>query len=444
MKPSRTAAATKSELRRALGPRAAAAIAIANTIGIGIFTTSGFVARDVGSPVRLLGLWLVGGLITIAGALSYAELGAELPQAGGEYVYLREAYGPLPAFLSGWTSLAVGFSGAIAAAMIAFAAYLRVLVPLLGAGVWSTRAEALVALWSITVLHCTGLRGSGFTQRWLAALTIGGVALMTAVGFFFGHGCFCNFRSFAPAGGNAAVSLIFILYAYSGWNAAAYVAGELEAPQRSLPLALIGAATIVTMLYLALNAMYLYALPIGAMSGVLAIGEKALVALFGTSAGRPLGAMLAVTILGSGSAMIMAGPRVYFAMARDGLLPFSLGMVHRRYGTPTCAIIAQSGWATVLILFFGGFEPLITYTGFVIVGFTGLAVAGLIVIRLRRPDLQRPFLTPGYPWVPAAYVAVAIWILSHTVASRPAEAALGALTIAAGLPFYFFARLRAE
>ena len=429
----------QSRLHRSLGPGTAAALVIGNTIGSGIFTSSGFIARDVGSPTRMLALWLIGGLIAMAGALSYAELGAELPEAGGEYVYLREAFGPLVGFLSGWTSVAVGFSGAIAAAMIAFAGYVQAIVPALHIGAFSTKAIALGALWSITLIHCSGLRAGATAQRGLAAITVAAIAIVTITGFLFGHGNLHNFTTSMPVRGDSAVSLILVLYAYSGWNAAAYVAGEVEAPGRTLPLALVGGTASVMALYLALNAMYLYALPISAMSGVLAIAEKAMVALFGSFAARLLGAILTLTILGSGSAMVLAGPRVYFAMARDRLLP-ALGVVHPVRGTPARAIIAQSIWASVLILFFSTFEPVIVYTGFAVTLFTALAVVALIVIRRGRPDLPRPFVTPGYPWLPAAYIAVTIWILCYTVASRPMETALGALTIAAGVPLYLLAR----
>ncbi|HYL58841.1 MAG TPA: amino acid permease [Candidatus Acidoferrales bacterium] len=420
----------------------AALIVVANMIGSGIFTTSGFVARDVGSPGWLMGLWLAGGLIALAGALSYAELGAAFPQAGGEYVYLREAYGPFVAYLTGWTSLAVGFSGAIAAATLAFAGYLHSYFPAMDRAGSADKVVALAALWSLTAIHVRGLGPGGVVQRLLTGGTMLAIAALVCAAFTLGHGSASNFNSSAPAHGSVAVSLIFILYAYSGWNAAAYLAGEIRNPRREIPTALVAGTALVTLLYLAMNAMYLYALPIPAMSGVLTIAEKASVALFGPFAAHLVAAMLALALLGSVNAMVLAGPRVYFAMARDGLLPRALGVVDLSRGTPARAVLLQSGWASVLIVFFGAFERLVVYTGFAITVFTAMAVAALIVLRVRRPGAPRPFTVPGYPWTPAAYVIVSIWIVAVTMLTRPTETVLGALTVVAGVPFYFCARRR--
>ncbi len=372
-----------NEMARALGPGTAAVIVIANTIGSGIFTTSGFIARDVGTPAWLMGLWLAGGLIALAGAFSYGELGAAMPQAGGEYVYLCEAYGPFVGYLGGWTSFFIGFSGALAAAVLAFVGYLNGFLPWLEFSAPTGRVAALAALWTITAVHLSGLGPGGFMQRVLTAGTVGAILTLILSAFALGHGSAGNFASSAPAHGSTAVSLILVLYAYSGWNAASYVAGEIREPQRSLPAALFAGTAIVTVLYLALNAMYLYALPISSMSGVLAIAEKASVALFGPLAAHVIAAILALAILGSASAMVLAGPRVYFAMARDGLFPRGIGAVHPWRGTPARAIVLQSGWASVLIVLFGAFEPLLVYAGFVVTVFTAMAVAALVLLRLR-------------------------------------------------------------
>ena len=271
------------------------------------------------------------------------------------------------------------------------------------------------------------------------ALTVGmivAIVALIAVAFAFGCGSAANFASSTPAHGCAAVSLIFILYAYSGWNAAAYLSGEIRNPQRSIPLALVGGLAIVTALYLAMNAMYVYALPIGAMSGALAIAEKAAVAMFAPVASHMVAAILALALLGSVSAMVMAGPRVYFAMARDGLFPSCVALVHPYRGTPVRAIVLQSGWSSVLIVFFGAFEPLVVYTGFAITVFSAMAVAALIVMRIRHPEAPRPFKVPGYPLIPAAYIAVSIWIVAVATFTRPTESLLGMLTVAAGIPFF--------
>ncbi|HSR56556.1 MAG TPA: amino acid permease, partial [Candidatus Binataceae bacterium] len=247
-----------------------------------------------------------------------------------------------------------------------------------------------------------------------------------------------------PAHGSAAVSLIFILYAYSGWNAAAYLGGEIDRPQKNLPRALILGTVIVTILYLGMNAFYLYALGVPAMSGVVNVAEQAAAAGFGARVAGMTAALLALCILGSASAMILAGPRVYYAMARDGIFPRGLAAVHRSFGTPARAMVLQGAWASVLIVFFGTFERLVIYTGFAVTLFAALAVGALLILRLHRPQMDRPFKVPLYPWIPAGYLAVSIWILAYTVVERPRETALGALTIAAGLPLYWYRRRSAR
>jgi APA family basic amino acid/polyamine antiporter len=413
---------------------------IASMIGSGIFTTSGFIARDVGSPRWLIGLWAMGGLIALAGALCYGELGAAMPEAGGEYVYLREAYGTFVAYLSGWTSFFLGFSGAIAAATIAFVDYLHHLLPGLEPGGIGGKSVALALLWLLTVAHIAGIGAGGTLQRILTAATVGGMAVLIAVGFHFGRGSGSNFSSTIPAQGSAAVALIFVIYAYSGWNAAAYLAGEIREPGRNLPAALVLGTAAVTVLYLGMNLMYLYAMPIRAMSGVLAIAHKASVTLLGPEAGKFTDGLVTLTLVASTSAMVLSGPRVYYAMARDGLFFRSIANVHPTLGTPVRAMVLQAAWASVLIVFFGVFEHLVLYTGFAVTVFAALAVASIIVLRLRRAGLPRPFRVPAYPLLPAAYVAVSGWIAGYTIATRPTEAGLAILTVAAGAPFYFVRR----
>jgi APA family basic amino acid/polyamine antiporter len=427
-------------LSRRIGVTTASAVVIGSMIGSGIFTTSGFIARDVGSPTRLIGLWAVGGLIALAGALCYGELGAAMPEAGGEYVYLREAYGTFVAYLSGWTSFFLGFSGAIAAATLAFVDYLHHLFPGLDPGNASGKTVALAVLWLLTGAHVAGVGPGGTLQRVLAAATVVGMAALIVLGFSSGQGSASNFSSTTPAQGSPAVALIFVLYAYSGWNAAAYLGGEIREPSRNLPAALIAGTVAVTLLYLGMNVIYLYAMPIGAMSGILAVADKASVALLGPKAGNFTDGLVALTLLASTSAMVLSGPRVYYAMARDGVFFRSIGRMHPTLGTPVQAMVLQAAWASVLILFFGVFERLVLYTGFAVTVFAALAVASLIVLRVRHARLARPFGVPAYPLLPAGYVAVSAWIAGYTIVNRPAEAVLAILTVAAGVPFYFLGR----
>jgi APA family basic amino acid/polyamine antiporter len=448
-------------LDRHVGPLFATCLVIANVIGAGIFTTPGFLARDLGSPFAVLSIWLIGAMLALAGALSYSELGAAFPEAGGEYVYLREAFGSLWGYLSGWTSFFAGFSAAIAAAAIGFAAYLSYFLPGLTPGnlLWSSQIGpvplrisagqivALAALWTLSLAHITGRHRSGQLHVLLTVGKAFSIAALIVLGLWLGRGQWANFQSGAdgilPPGAfrNGAVSLIFVLYSFSGWNAAAYIAGEVRSPDRVIPRSLLAGTGIVTVLYLGLNILFLYGLGISGMSGVLQVGEKASLALFGPKAAGIVSAMMALSILASTSAMIVAGPRVYFAMASDGIFPKRLATVHTLYRSPAASIVSQGLWASVLILT-GTFEALLVYSGFVLVFFSTMAVAALIVLRVRRPELDRPFRVPFYPFTPAVFIAFSSWILSYTLWGRPKESSLGIVTVLLGLPLYFYWRRR--
>lgn len=444
-------------LSRSVGAFTAIAVVVANVIGVGIFTTPGFLARDLGSPFAVLGIWVLGAILSLAGALSYSELGAALPQAGGEYVYLREAYGGLWGYLSGWTSFFTGFTAPIAAACIGFAAYLSHFAPAFSPDsiLWSSRLGplplslsggqivALGALWMLSLVHISGVRRGGKMQVVLTVGKIAGIVGLILLGLFLGSGGWDHFRS-GPEGlippasvRNGAVSLIFVLYCYSGWNAAAYLAGEIYRPHRNIPLSLLVGTGIVTVLYIGLNVLFLYALPVSEMSGVLQIGEKASQALFGPAATHLVAALMALSILASASAMILAGPRVYFAMASDRLFPKRLAGIHAQYGSPAASIFFQSLWTSVLILT-GTFEQLIVYSGFVLVLFSALAVASVMVLRWRRPELPRPFRVPLYPYTPLVFLGFSAWILIYTLRGRPTEALFGIATILLGLLLYLF------
>lgn len=442
-----------------MGPFVATCLVVANVIGVGIFTTPGFLARDLGSPFAVTAIWILGAILALAGALSYSELGAMFPEAGGEYVYFREAFGPIWAYLSGWTSFFAGFAAPVSAACIGFAAYLAHFAPVLSPAqtLWSAEAGplafrvsagqlvALFALWALSLIHITGTRRGGQMQAVLTVAKVGSIAALIVFGLWLGNGDWNNFsipdqRLLPPAAlSTGAVSLIFVLYSFSGWNAAAYLAGEVRNAHRNLPLALIGGTVAVTILYIGLNVLFIYALGIGGMSGVLQIGEKASEALFGAAATHIVAGMMALSILASASAMILAGPRVYFAMALDGLFPKRLARVHPKYGSPATSIAMQSLWSSLLILT-GTFETLVVYSGFVLVFFSALAVFAVIVLRKRRPEVDRPFRVPLYPWTPLLFAGFSVWILAYTLWGRPVESLLGLATVLLGLPLYFLLR----
>ena len=441
-------------LERRLGPIDAAAIVVSNVIGGGIFFVPILVAQLVPNGRVLFAVWATGGALAFAGALAYAELAALRPRAGGEYVYLREAYGPLAAFLAGWTSFVAGFSGAIAASAMALADYVGHFVP--GAAdaaailtlplpwvplVLSRRTlVALLAIAALTAVHVRGLGPGRLVQNTLGGAKVAALAAFIAIGFAIGRG---HAAPLAAADTVRASGLMMafipVMFTYSGWNAAVYVAEEVRSPGRNVPLALgLGTLTVVA-IYLGLNALYLYALPaaqLGAVQGARLIDTVA-EQLFGVAAGGLLAAFTIVSIAASVSAMIIAGPRVYFAMARDGLFPAGAARVHPRFRVPVVAVVAQSIWSGVLVLS-GTLAQLVSYTGFALVLFAGVAVSAVFVLRRRVPDAARPFRAWGYPWAPAIFVAASAAMIANEIWRSPGPSAAGLAVIASGLPVYWW------
>jgi APA family basic amino acid/polyamine antiporter len=433
-------AAAGVPLRR-VGAFTAACLLVSNAVGSGIFTTTGFQARDLGDPTAILLLWVVGGALALAGAMSYGELGAAIPRVGGEYVYLTRAFGPLCGFLSGWMSFTVGFGAAIAAAAMGFAAYLGTLAP--GSALETApTAMALILVWGLTGVHLLGTEQGGRFQRWITIAKIGGVAIGLLVALAWGEGSWGNLSrgvpGVSPEFGTASVALIFVLYAFSGWNAASYIAGEMRDPARNLPRALVGGTLFVTGFYLAVNLGYFYALPAETLAAdpVLPVAEKVAQALFGEGAATLVSALLCVSIAGSCSSMIWAGPRVYQAMADDRVVPAQIGRLSAR-GVPATSIVLQSVWISLLV-FTGTFEQLVVYAGVALAVFSALGVGSVIALRVREPELERPYRVGLYPWVPLAYVAGSLWIAVYTGLERPMEALFSLATIATGLPLYWY------
>lgn len=449
------ASATINPLAGRVTAFTAACVLVSNMVGTGIFGTTGFMAADLGSPGIILALWILGGVFALFGAFSYGELAAAFPHSGGEYVYIREAYGPLWGFLSGWTSLTIGFSAAIASSAHLFADHIRELVPALmaaGGGEATLGGTPLVELsmvWILTLIHVAGVGAGGLAQRLLTVLKIGALVALVLLGVSFGAGDWQNLVttdvdvSFGL--GTALVAFMFVTFSFTGWNAATYIAGEVKNPQRNVPRSMVWGVLTVTALYVALNAVYLYALPMSALASepVDLVGHKTAWALFGPDAGRWFTLIVAVSIVGAASAMIWAGPRVYHAMAVDGLFPRAIGRTASRTGVPRNAIVLQGIWITVLVLS-GTFETLVLYATFVLVFFSALAVSSVFVLRLRRPDLPRPYRVWAYPWVPAAYVALSFAILWAALQIRPTESLWGVATVAAGIPVYLWMARRKE
>jgi APA family basic amino acid/polyamine antiporter len=360
-------------------------------------------------------------------------------------VYLRRAYGPFIGFLSGWTSFAVGFSAAIATGAMSFAAYVNQLFYVDSERSPLSILIALALLWSITAYHLAGAEAGGFLQRGLTVFNMGAILSLIAAGVLAGKGDWAQVTlsdaRATPSLGLSLVSLIFALYAYSGWNAAVYLAGEVTEPARTIPRALIGGTLFVTLLYLALNVFYFYALPVTDLAEppLLPVASKVAVALLGADAARVVTVILCLLIAGALSAMVWAGPRVYYAMAKDGLIPEYLCRTSGAQGTPINATLLQSLWASVLIVS-GSFEQLVIYSGTVLTIFSGLAVGAVLVLRQREPDLPRPYRTPLYPFVPGFFILMSIVIVWNAVSERPLEGGLGLATVLAGTPLYLLWR----
>ncbi len=427
-----------------VGAFTASCLLVSNVVGSGIFTTTGFMARDLGEPWLILALWAVGAFIALAGAMCYGELGAALPHVGGDYLYLREAYGPLAAFLSGWVSFTVGFGAAVAAGAMSFASYVQQAAHLGELGRSAEVVIALLLVWTLTAIHLAGVTTGGTIQRLLTIAKVGAIFALVGGAVLAGRGDWAHLSasplsaSPTPGLGTVAASLIFVLYAYTGWNAAGYIAGELDRPARTLPRTMVAGMVFVGAIYLALNLVYLYALPVETLAAppILPVAEKAAVALFGVGAATFIALLLCVSIAAAVSAMIWAGPRVYVALARDGLLPVGFACLGARGGAPGRAILLQSVWTTGLILT-GTFEHLVVYAGLVLTAFSALTVSALLVLRVNQPTLPRPYRVPLYPLTPLLYLTASAAIVLYATIARPNEGLWAAGTILAGLLAYY-------
>jgi basic amino acid/polyamine antiporter, APA family len=443
-----------SALERRLGPLDAAAIIVSNVIGGGILFTPPQVAALVPDAPLFLSTWIAGGALAFAGAMAYAELAALRPRAGGEYVYLREAFGDAAAFLTGWTSFVAGFSGAIATSAVIMVFYLARFAPALaGSEPWmvvpivpgtialtfSTQTlTAIAIIAAMAWLHRRGIGPGRVVGNLLASLKVTAFALFIAVGFAWGSGTLAHLSERAPVGaGSWLLALIPVMFTYSGWNAAAYVAEEIRDPGRNVPRALAMGTAAVVLIYALMNALYLYVIPARELAAVnRSVLDVIADLLLGSYAGNIMGVVSIISLAASISAMTLAGPRVYFSMGRDGLFFRRTAFVHPRYRTPSSSIIAQAVWSSVLVLTATA-DALVTYTGFAIVLFSGTAVVALFVLRRRMPDAPRPFRAWGYPVAPAIYAIASFAILVNGLYRAPGATGAGALIIAAGLPVYF-------
>lgn len=422
------------------------AVVIANMIGTGVFTSLGFQLLDIRSGFVLLMLWAVGGLTALCGAMTYAELGAAMPRSGGEYNFLTRIYHPAAGFVSGWVSATIGFAGPVALAAMTFAAYATTVMP----GEPSEILEKSLAaglLIVLTFVHATNRRNSGGIQLIFTILKVAVIVLFCIAAILVVDTP--QPVNFLPSDGDGAlltsgefaVALIYVSYAYAGWNAATYLSSELEQPQRTLPWILMTGTLVVMTLYVALNFVFLYSAPMDSMAGELEIGYIAAEVAFGDLGGRFTGVVLAMLLVSTVSAMTMAGPRVIQVIGEDFPALAILGRKNRD-GIPANAIFLQSSIAMIFILS-STFESILVFAGFTLALNSFATVLGIFVLRWKQPDLDRPYRTFLYPLPPLIYLTLTGWTLWFVLLSRPVEGLFGLGIIGSGLLLYFLSSLKA-
>jgi APA family basic amino acid/polyamine antiporter len=425
------------QLHRELSVWGAMAFVVTNMIGTGIFTVPAFVRAATGNGLTALLVWALGGGLALCGAFCYAELSTRMPEAGGEYQYLSRVFGPMWGFISGWISFLAGFSAAIAAAALGATAYAaslfgwqidHQLIAPLGITVGSAMAAGLILL--LALFHCLGLRPGGRLQTIIAGSVVIGILVLIGAGFLTGSGDWHGVTAGLRRGGMWWVALIQVSFAYSGWNAAAYLAGEVRDPRRTLPRALIGGTLIVAILYLGLNLLFLYAVPAESWEPTIAIGKVAAERLFGAKGSLAISAIITVTILGSVSAMTAAGPRVYYAMSRDGLAPAIFGRLGTANSVPTVSILIQA-LVSILLVLTGEFETLLIYIGSALSLIAALTVTAVWFVR-RDGAKEGVFLTPGYPITPAIFLGLELTAFLLGLRERPIPTGAALATILAG------------
>ena len=435
----------KHNLQRTLGQKDLTLIVIGTVIGSGIFIVPGAVLRQTGGEIGpALIVWLIAGLLSLLGALTYGELGAMDPEAGGLYVYVRDAFGPLPAFLYGWTLFFVISSGSVATLAVAFTAYLDQLIPLTPV---TARVVAVLMIVAVAAINVRGTSGSASVQNWTTGFKVGAILLMSVLLLVLGSGFPTAGEAVWPAAlslpllSGVGLAMIGVLWAYEGWQYVTFAAGETIDPQRTFPRGIIIGTGALIGIYLLANVAYVAALGPAAAAASDSIAADAVRALLGPTAAKLIALAILVSMFSAANGLTLTAPRVYYAMARDGIFFRRLAEVHPRFGTPAFAIVASSAWA-VLLAATGTFEQLLTYVVFAGWIFYALGALSIFAYRRRQPDLPRPFRVPGYPWTPLLFVLAAAAIVINTLFAQPGRALLGLGAVLLGTPAFYFWRAR--
>ena len=448
---------SKPTLVRGLGLLDSVLLLVSGIIGSSIFLTAKDIAGPLSQPVLFLLVWVLGALISLCASFAFAELGSMFPDSGGQYIYLREAYGDLIAFLYGWMLFAVANGGTIAALSVASAAYVGQVFRVVSqerlvfaiAGVTVTRAHVLglVLIAVLTYVNVVGLRWGALLQNVSTWTKFAAMAAFVVLGFAIGKGSWSNFHAhgvgltmgLGPAQLVSAlgVGLIAVFFAYDGWVYITWVAGEVKEPRRNVPLAMVLGVLAVGVIYIAMNLTYMYALPLKEIAAHETIAHAAAAALFSPQAAVWLSLMIAVSCFSAAATCTLSGARVYMAMAQDGVFFRRMAVIHPKWRTPVFSLIGQGIWAALLTLS-GRYDQLYTYVIFGMVMSYTLTVIGLFILRWKHPEIPRPYRCAGYPWLPAIYVLIgAAWIL-NTIVKRPMEAIWSSVIVLVGVPGYLY------
>jgi APA family basic amino acid/polyamine antiporter len=429
-----------AKLRRELSLFDMTMIAIGSSIGSGIFLTPALIAKALPSPIWILGIWILGGITTMCGALTYAELGGMMPRAGGVYVFLSEAYGGLVGFLYGWAYFLVVNTGALAALALAFSTYLGFFFPFAGE---HTTLVGIIGILLVTVINVLGVKAGGVFSDLFTVLKITGIAILIVVGLGWGSSSTTDFSiplGHLPHGLPSALTLAFvsILWSFGGWQHATFTAAEAKDPKRTVPMSLILGALAVTVIYVLTNVAYMFLMPPSQMANSPHIASDAISLVLGPIGGSLIAITIFISTFGTAGIYTLTAPRIYYAMANDGLFFKKVAEVHPRFRTPMFSIVLQSFWAIVLILFWGTFESLISYVVFTDWIFFALAAFSIFLFRRRKPEAERPYKTLGYPFTPIVFVAISTLFVVYTLFEKPAESLAGLGFLAVGVPVFMF------
>jgi APA family basic amino acid/polyamine antiporter len=442
------------DLVRGLGILDVILLTVGSVLGTGIFITTADIARVLPHPALILFVWVLGGILTIAGALTYAELGGMFPRAGGQYQFLKEAYGKFWGFLFGWAAFWIIMTGGIAALAVGFGQYMGGFFPFfssgnvilsapLGSWTWTLsggQIAGVAAIVFLTLINYIGLKEGAGVQNLVTIVKIGSIVVLALFGLFGPSPVTPKLTQSLPGGSifsAVGVALIAVLWSYDGWYGATNVGSEIKKPQRDLPLGLILGTVIVILLYVFMNLFYIHAIPVESMGSLERIGEASATAVFGPGAGRMITVGVLISAFGCISATILYAARIYQPMAEDGVFFPALARIHPKHRTPSTSILAQGVWASLLTLS-GSYEQLYTFTTFAVILFHAATGFAVFVLRRTRPDLHRPYRTWGYPLVPLLFIGSSVWLVANTLLEKPRESLIGALIIALGIPAYIF------